>query len=170
MASERLQQEWQDWLAEFGPRLLLFARQQARHRYDAEDLLQEACARAWRRHARNGGGVPHPRFFFQAIRRVAVDWARSEDRRHLREDRYGRHGPMHDDFECPLEADERRRELESAVRRLPLHQQEVLVLKIWGGLTFAEIAETLGISANTAASRYRYALDHLRNDLATPVS
>ena len=32
-------------------------------------------------------------------------------------------------------------------------------------MTFAEIAEVLEISANTAASRYRYALDKLRDEL-----
>ena len=36
------------------------------------------------------------------------------------------------------------------------------MLKIWSGLTFQEIAGTLGIPANTAASRYRYALERLR--------
>jgi RNA polymerase sigma-70 factor (ECF subfamily) len=38
----------------------------------------------------------------------------------------------------------------------------VLTLKIWGELTFAEIAVTLGVPANTAASRYRYGLVELR--------
>ncbi len=36
------------------------------------------------------------------------------------------------------------------------------MLKIWGGLTFDEIAEALDIPANTAASRYRYGLAELR--------
>ncbi len=49
-----------------------------------------------------------------------------------------------------------------AVQRLPWEQQEVLALKIDGHLTFAEIGLILGISANTAASRYRYALGKLR--------
>ncbi len=38
-------------------------------------------------------------------------------------------------------------------------------LKLWEGATFAQIAETLGIPANTAASRYRYAIDKLRERL-----
>jgi RNA polymerase sigma-70 factor (ECF subfamily) len=38
----------------------------------------------------------------------------------------------------------------------------VVHLKLWEGLTFDRIAETLQISINTAASRYRYALDKLR--------
>lgn len=57
-------------------------------------------------------------------------------------------------------------ELAAAVQGLPLPQREVLALKIDGGLTFAEIAAALGTSLNTAASRYRYALDKLRTALA----
>ena len=40
--------------------------------------------------------------------------------------------------------------------------REVITLKIWGELTFAQIGESLGIPANTAASRYRYAMTELR--------
>ena len=42
----------------------------------------------------------------------------------------------------------------------------MLVMKIWGGLSFPQIAAALGCSANTAASRYRYALAKLREQLA----
>ena len=54
------------------------------------------------------------------------------------------------------------RRLEGALAALPPDQREVLTLKIDGGLTFAEIAAVLGIRPNTAASRYRYALEKLR--------
>jgi len=53
--------------------------------------------------------------------------------------------------------------LTAAVAGLPPAQRELLALKIDGGLTFAEIATVLGTSINTAASRYRYALEKLRN-------
>lgn len=52
--------------------------------------------------------------------------------------------------------------LEGVLRDLPPEQREVVSLKVDGGLTFAEIAGVLDISANTAASRYRYALERLR--------
>jgi RNA polymerase sigma-70 factor (ECF subfamily) len=51
--------------------------------------------------------------------------------------------------------------VQSALEKLPPSQSEVVVLKIWEGMTFAEIAEVLGESPNTAASRYRYALEKL---------
>jgi len=52
--------------------------------------------------------------------------------------------------------------LEQALRQLPPEQRELVALKVDGGLTFLEIASLLGISANTAAGRYRYALEKLR--------
>ena len=52
--------------------------------------------------------------------------------------------------------------LERALGVLPLEQREVIALKIDGELTFREIAEVTGVSINTAASRYRYALEKLR--------
>lgn len=48
---------------------------------------------------------------------------------------------------------------------LPPEQREVLHLKLWQGLTFDAISEILGIPLNTAASRYRYGLDKLRQHL-----
>lgn len=48
------------------------------------------------------------------------------------------------------------------MNKLPEMYREVLTLKVWGELTFEEIAEVLAIPANTAASRYRYGLTELR--------
>ena len=55
--------------------------------------------------------------------------------------------------------------LERGLAELPPEQREVLSLKIDGGLTFQEVAAVLKIRPNTAASRYRYALEKLRAHL-----
>lgn len=55
--------------------------------------------------------------------------------------------------------------LARALQLLPQDQREVLTLHLDGGLTFEETAAELNISANTAASRYRYALEKLRTAL-----
>jgi len=52
--------------------------------------------------------------------------------------------------------------LRRAIGELPDDQREVIVLHVWGELTFLEIADLLGVSSNTVASRYRYALGKLR--------
>ncbi len=53
----------------------------------------------------------------------------------------------------------------SALIRLPEDQRETVYLKIWGDLTFAEIAELQNVSLQTVASRYRYALAKLKEIL-----
>ncbi|HWI56577.1 MAG TPA: sigma-70 family RNA polymerase sigma factor, partial [Bacillota bacterium] len=55
-----------------------------------------------------------------------------------------------------------RTELSAALGELPPEQRAVVHLKLWEGLTFGQIAATLDIPPNTAASRYRYGLDKLR--------
>lgn len=56
--------------------------------------------------------------------------------------------------------------IERAVMSLPEDQRQVLTLKLYEEMTFAEIGEALGISPNTAAGRYRYALEKLRRVIA----
>lgn len=53
-------------------------------------------------------------------------------------------------------------ELQAALTRLPQAQREVVVLKVYQDKTFREIAKLLDVSLNTAASRYRYAMERLR--------
>ncbi len=157
----RIEPIWKTWFAKHGAKLLLFARQQARNPADAEDLLQEAFVRIWRLYGHTSE-VP-PALVFQSIRRLAIDWVRRDERRGNREQKVARYEATESSwFERPMERRERHVLLEQAVRRLPRDQQEVVLLKIWGELTFEEIGKALDISMNTAASRYRYGLEKLR--------
>ena len=151
---------WKSWFDRHGAKLLLFARQQSRRPDEAEDLLQEAFVRIWRLYGHTGEVAPG--LVYRAIRRLAIDWARSIDRRVARENRVASESPLSFSFDRTLEQDERKQALLRALDRLPNAQKEVLTLKIWGELTFDEIARTLDESLNTVASRYRYALKKLK--------
>lgn len=162
---------WKQWFATHGSRLLLFARQQTRTSEDAEDVLQEAMLRLWRSGMieMNEDGVTEPSLAaaFTHIRRSAIDQARKNIRRANREAK-----ALDSDeagavvwFKDTLEEDERSAQIEKAIQGLPEYYKEVIILKIWGELTFEQIAETLDIPMNTAASRYRYALEKLRRTL-----
>jgi RNA polymerase sigma-70 factor (ECF subfamily) len=58
-----------------------------------------------------------------------------------------------------------RRELTLALGDLPPEQRAIVHLKLWEGMAFDQIATALDLSPNTAASRYRYGLDKLRERL-----
>ncbi|GAB5562433.1 MAG: hypothetical protein SynsKO_40800 [Synoicihabitans sp.] len=163
-ASPPSSSDWRPWFETYGARLLLVARQWTRSAADAEDVVQEAFVRFWRKQ-RHLGGDPLP-LLITSVRRAALDLLRSRSRREQRE---LEHVDLQAEawFESPINSNERKTRLEEAVVQLPSEQREVVVLKVWGGLTFAQIAEQLDLSANTAASRYRYALNRLRDTLKT---
>lgn len=147
---------WCTWLEAGARRFLLFARDQTRSEADAHDVLQEALAESWRRHSH---APPPDALVFATIRRRAIDLARREQRRERRE------MAAPEWFTTSPEEPGLDAELERAVKALPPHLREVVVLKTWSALTFQEIAETLGVPLNTAASRYRYAIERLREAL-----
>ena len=110
-------------------------------------------------------------FLYTQIRRESIDLGRRNDRRKKREDTVvgneliGETSP--DSWFVGGGYEEERRELlEAAIKELPTKFSEVIMMKIWGGRTFAEIGEILDISMNTAASRYRYGIEALRKQLA----
>jgi len=157
---------WKQWLAENGPRLLLFARGWSNNREDAEDLVQEAILRMWNYQEDKGGGPPDLPLVFSTIRFCGLNHHRSEKRRRKREESVIYLNDFQDVWLDPLlEEDEEAMILRDAVQNLSQKLREVVVMKFWGGLTFLQISETLAISPNTAASRYRYALEQLAQEL-----
>lgn len=154
---------WKDYFDQWGSALLLFAKQQAGNSDDAEDILQEAFVKVWKKYGRENISKA---LLYTAVRTTAIDFSRSCNRRKVREHKVFEQSEGDTIwFQRRLETKERNAMLERAIHQLSNDQQEVLVLKIWGELTFQEIASTLDISHNTAASRYRYALEHLKKQL-----
>lgn len=163
------------WLQEHGSKLLLFARQQTRSLADAEDVLQDALVKLARKVEEGtfvGGPDAWLAFIYTQIRREAIDLGRKDDRRRKREENvFKDERALGRDIEMPMfedeeNQDETRRILIEGMKSLPQKFSEVISMKLWGERTFAEIGETLGISLNTAASRYRYGIEALRKQLA----
>jgi RNA polymerase sigma-70 factor (ECF subfamily) len=156
--------------------MLLFARNQTRSAEDAEDVLQDALVKLAQKvgdGSFDGGQESWKPYLYTAIRRLAIDLGRKNDRRSKREekseaDRRGQTDGLADPwFDSDFSSDETRLLLEENLKKLPQKFSEVIIMKIWGERTFAEIGETLGVSLNTVASRYRYGLEHLRKSLAS---
>lgn len=152
-------EDWKVCFSEFGPGLLLFARQWVRSPADAEDIVQEAFVKFWRRNHK----IDNRALLYATVRSIALDLIRRDSRRARREAEAFSDAEQSNEPQFEL-GDESQRALAAAVDRLPHEQREVLVMKIWNELTFAEIATALGISNNTAASRYRYALSALKKN------
>ncbi len=150
---------WEQWLARHAPALLLFARQQAPCEADAQDLVQEAVVESWQR--QNDGAPPAIGLVYATVRRRAIDLARSAGRRAGREAESHIAAPQFW-FDSSVDDRERNLVIQKAVNHLQPMYRDVVTLKVWGELTFAEIAQALEIPANTAASRYRYGLVELR--------
>jgi RNA polymerase sigma-70 factor (ECF subfamily) len=154
---------WEDWLTAHGPALVLFAGGWTVCRADAEDAVQEGFVRFWRSRERAHDPLA---YLYACVKRAALERLRGDGRRKRRETAAASPETSGRWFVDPLEGEERRAAIEAALAALPPEQREVLVLKLWGELTFAQVGEAVGVSANTAASRYRYALARLREQLA----
>jgi len=135
-----------------------------RNEEDTHDLLQEVFIKLARqpdlvRTARNERS-----FLIRLAHNAAIDLIR---RRGARERTREALAESSSPFAPATDPDEQafRAALAGALEELPPDQRAVVHLKLWERLTFDEIAETLGIPLNTAASRYRYGLDKLRDRL-----
>ncbi len=152
--------DWAGWLGKYSPQLLLFARTQTRCESDAEDLLQEAVVES---SVKSEGNPPDLPLVYATIRRRAIDLARKNDRRAAREEIAAQESDACW-FDNTIDQKEIAQVIDQAIKKMPQKFREVVMLKIWSELTFAQIAETLDIPLNTTASRYRYGLEILKRD------
>jgi len=73
--------------------------------------------------------------------------------------------PVSPDSDGPpkrMVCNEQLRQLGDAMAQLPYDQREVIMLHFQATMTFRAMAKSLGVSVNTAKSRYRYGMDKLR--------
>lgn len=156
--------DWEAWLREHGAFLYHYARRL--DTAEAEDIMQYALVQTARAVA-DGRLSPDPQCMLRYACTVLRHEAYSQsERRRYRCENDGRWS-MENTFlttDCPEETDDCRR-VEQAVAELDPRYAELVMLHIWGGLSFREIAETLGETVDAVSSRYRYALILLRKKL-----
>jgi len=138
-----------------------------RHEANTRDLLQEIFIKLARRPSLMDN-VRSPRSFLLRLAHHAVI---DQFRRETTQTKYTEklaHDPAMTNLFTPTEDPDLadfRNALTEALQHLPTDQRAVVHLKLWEQMTFEDIAGTLEIPLNTAASRYRYGLDKLRNHL-----
>ena len=136
-----------------------------RHEADTRDLLQELFVKLANRPELLDDVRDERAFLLRLAHNLAIDLIR---RRGTREKNYEQLASAPAPIFAPAsDPDERafREALSAALGEIPPDQRAVVHLKLWEGLTFDQIADLLGIPQNTAASRYRYGLDKLRERL-----
>jgi RNA polymerase sigma-70 factor, ECF subfamily len=146
----------------YGPQMYRAAAAILGDAQEAQDAVQDVFVALVRGRAALPGVRNLPAYLAAALRRAAV--ARLTRRMRATTLRL-------DDIAPPpaprgAEAGEADGTLQRALDSLPAEQRQVLMLKVDAEMTFQEIAAAVGISANTAASRYRYALEKMRERLS----
>ena len=130
----------------------------------AQELVQETFLAVWK----NRKQYQHPRPFRSWIYTIAANVSRSHFRRPrpvttLIED--GMVPSSEPSAESSVMSQEREKEIASAVTRLPVRQRTAVVLRLWSGMSYAEIAETLECGEATARSHMCHGLARLREVL-----
>jgi RNA polymerase sigma-70 factor (ECF subfamily) len=144
---------------EFAPTGYAFALQLTRDSDAAQDLVQSVFLRLARRPRFT---ILNPRsFVLRCIYRAHVDVVRRDATRRQMLENFALEAQTV--FRPEPGEDEKIAALLEQLATLPEEQRAVVHLKTWEQRTFRQIAGILGIPANTAASRYRYALDKLRD-------
>jgi len=150
---------------EHAPSLFAFLLNLTRDEADTRDVLQEIFVKLAREPKWLAGVRDERAFLIRLAHNAAIDLIRRRSaRQRTREQFVAENISL---FAPASDPDEKlfREELSVALGELPAEQRAVVHLKLWEGLTFQEIAAALGIPPNTAASRYRYGLDKLRERL-----
>lgn len=135
-----------------GPALALYAAQWTR---SPDDCVQEALLALARQH-----DLPQEplAWVYKVVRNLAINAARSDRRRSEHEA-----SAWTDRLSQMAGATEAERlELTEALSRLTDEMREVVILKIWGGMTYAEIAQVTGGSTSHLQRRYQQALSTIR--------
>jgi RNA polymerase sigma-70 factor, ECF subfamily len=153
------------------PRMRRYARVLTGDPTRADDLVQEALARAWEKRRLWAAGTDLRAWLFTVMHNVFVNQralARHE-RMHVSLDAEGEGA---DAWQIPVRATQHTRvelmELMQHVGRLPVDQREVLVLAVVEEMRYEEIAATLNIPVGTVMSRLSRAREKLRNAFADP--
>ena len=149
-------------VAERAAALGLYARQWV-DAATAEDVVQEALTALLGEPSSPANPVG---WIYRVVRNAAIDAARSASRRRWRERAVA--AERREWFEARPDAMLDAKVAEQALSELSAEHREVVVLRIWGQLGFAEIAEVMQIAVSTAHDRYGSALKELRHRLEKP--
>ena len=156
-----------DMFEAHGPALLLYARQWV-DAAAAEDVVQRVFVRLLA-----SGRLPADArtWLFRCVRNEAISAWRSDRRRGRRERTAAETAGGEAGAAWFVPRPENRIDAaaaQAALAALPDEQREIVTLRIWSGLTLAEIGRVTGLPVSTVHHHYKAALKVLRNRLESP--
>jgi RNA polymerase sigma-70 factor (ECF subfamily) len=133
--------------------LLAYARSLVSNRSSAEDAVQQVFLKLL--HGETVVPDVPLAYLYHAVRNAALNGRRSGAREVGMDghERWFSHRGGNREAEFALQ---------ETLAELPEEQRTAVVMRIWSGMTLEEVAAATGVPLYTAASRYRYALEHLR--------
>jgi RNA polymerase sigma factor (sigma-70 family) len=140
-----------------GPALLLFAQAVTGERNRAQDAVHQVFLTLIEKGSLSRA-VDKKAYLFACVRNAALNEGKLQQRNTPLDPDSGWFTPPDRDYAAE-------QNLKRALGALPNDQRQVIVLHIWGELTFSQISDLLDLSSNTVASRYRYALAKLRDSM-----
>ncbi|MFC2075831.1 RNA polymerase sigma factor [candidate division KSB1 bacterium] len=129
----------------------------------AMDASQEAFIRFYRSAGRFRSEKKFFSWFYRILRNRALTEVNKRKRRS--EETVGLDFPFQPDQAESPEATDLKRTVWDAIGRLPEDSREIIVLRHFNGLSYAEIAEALSLPAGTVMSRLHTARRRLRDEL-----
>ena len=158
-------------LNELSRKSLVFAVQLLGNQSEAEDVVQSSLEKALSHPKAPKGGVDLQKWLYRVVRNAAIDRIRQQSRETSIDDESEQgyavsHGPVsHESPESQLASEQIRARLQSALKALPVHHRELVVLRDYHGHSYDDIAEILSIPKGTVMSRLHRARLALREAL-----
>jgi len=153
--------------------LVRYARGFLDHQDDAEDVVQETFVRLWKqREAWTPSGALGS-YLYRITRNLCLNLCRdraSRERQAVRDAVEFRYGAAPPTPEEQFVGSSLRAQVECAIAALSVRRREIFVLSRFHGLTHGEIAESMGLSAQTVANQMSQALAELRSSLSPHLS
>ena len=137
-------QELEQLMSDHGAALELYAAQWS---LVPEDCVQEAFLRLMRQRRAPQNVVA---WLYRVVRNQAISWRRAHQRRRRRESTVAAERPSW--FTSTRWSPTELQEVTAALRSLDDAHREVVIARIWGGLSFEQIAEIVSTSTSTAHS------------------
>ncbi|HZO88736.1 MAG TPA: sigma-70 family RNA polymerase sigma factor [Chthonomonadaceae bacterium] len=162
-------EDFEELLRRYRDRVYRICYRMAGNAEDAQDWTQECFVRVYRQLHHYDSGLPFAPWLLRVASNTCVNLAKSRAHHQSKlgmsyEEDHEMPSSIGDPLRSALSGEEAR-QVQAAVAALPPMLKQAVVLRVVEGLSFRELAETLGIPLQTAASRVRRALLQVREQL-----